>query len=74
MTFGKRCPDCGSIERVRINRTQEMRLIPGSRHYMCIVCCCRYLFVGRLLCFPTTRVSNRRSTDFYQKDGPSILL
>ena len=49
MAFGKRCPLCGSTMSRRIRRTQRMRLIPGSRHYECARCKCRFLHVAWLI-------------------------
>ena len=37
-SFGNRCPLCHLTFRYRISRKFYMRLIPGSRHYLCDYC------------------------------------
>jgi len=52
MSIGKGCPKCGSVNRSRIHRNCWMRLIPGTRHYVCEDCLCRFLYVCCFLSFP----------------------
>ncbi len=35
---GKACPRCKSIQRHRIRRSLWMRLLPGSKYYLCEHC------------------------------------
>ncbi len=74
ITLGKCCPNCGTVDRNRIHRVWWMHFIPGSRHYECSGCKCRYLYVCRHFSFLTSHHSNRRSAEDCQKDGPSIWL
>jgi hypothetical protein len=70
MTFHKRCPSCGSLVRTRIRRSLMMHLIPRSRKYECRLCRLRYLYVCGLSFPITDPVSNRRSSEFYQRTPP----
>ena len=42
---GKSCPQCRNIARHRIRRSFWMRLLPGSRHYLCENCEGKFLSV-----------------------------
>jgi hypothetical protein len=45
---GKSCPQCRNIARHRIRRSFWMRLLPGSRHYLCENCEAKFMSVFKV--------------------------
>jgi hypothetical protein len=60
LTLGKRCPKCKSRGRSRIHRSWWMRLLPGSKHYVCSMCGSRFLYVSWLFSLLVGGGSNRQ--------------
>ncbi len=56
MKESDRCPSCQLWELRRIPRKRSMRILPGSRHYICPVCGARHLvWLGVFIPIPGRR-------------------